>query len=84
MVLVQHTQQSNSHRAAGGDHSSALVERRVVASTSAMLTDVSRTDAYDKVAAINRQERHHPSPGVRSVVVRSWGGCGRLLGAARV
>jgi hypothetical protein len=29
-----------------------------------------RTDANDEVAAIHRQERHHPSPGVRSVVVR--------------
>jgi hypothetical protein len=43
-----------------------------------------RTDAYDEGAAIHRQQRHHPSPGVRWAVARGWGGGGGLIGAARV
>ncbi len=70
--------------AAGGGNGLAFVERRMVASTSAMHEPMFRTDAYDEGAAIHRQQRRHPSPGVRWAVARGWGGCGRLVGAARV
>ncbi len=70
--------------AAGGGNGLAFVELRMVASTSAMHEPMSRTDAYDEGAAIHRWKRHYPSPGVRWVVARGWGGCGRLVGAARV
>ena len=70
--------------AAGGGNGLAFVERRVVASTSAMHEPKFRTDAYDEGAAIHRQQRHHPSPGVRWAVARGWGGGGGLIGAARV
>ena len=84
MVAFHNTQQSNTSRAAGGGNSSAFVELRMGASTMRRALPSFPTDAYDEGAAIHRRKRHHPSPGVRWAVARGWGGCGRLVGAARV
>ncbi len=70
--------------AAGGGNGLAFVKRRVVASTSAMHEPMFHTEAYNEGAAIHRRKRNHPSPGVRWAVAWGWGGCWRLVGAARV
>ena len=61
MVAAHNIQQSNTRRGGRGGNGLAFVERRVVASTSAMPEPMFRTDAYDEGAAIHRRERHHPS-----------------------
>jgi hypothetical protein len=62
--LITYNKNQILEGAAGGGNGLAFVERRVVASTSAMHKPIFRTDAYDEGTAIHRRELHHPSLGV--------------------
>jgi hypothetical protein len=62
MVVVQHTQQSNYSRAAGGVIARRLSGGAWARRDASRLTNVSHRRAGDEGAAIHRREHHPPSP----------------------